>query len=286
MLVWYLSSFLFGISAGSFLNVVIDRLPRGESVLTGRSRCDHCGHRLKWYELVPLVSFVAQRGRCRECGQRLSLQYPIIEFLTGVLTVVVLSAHSGQFAEHSFTQLLVVGYFLLVTYTLLAISVIDLKEGIIPDGLIVFLIAVAVVFVILSGGVAGVEGSLSLSETSVRPLRDSSLALRMTAALGASVFLFLLAEGAERLVKKPALGFGDVKFALAMGLILGWPSIVVAMYLAFALGAIVALVLMALGKKKFGQTIPFGPFLATATWVTMLWGEELLGWYLTLTLAI
>lgn len=268
----YTPAFLFltmvlGTAVGSFLNVVIDRLPRGESIWRGRSHCDHCKHRLSWYELIPLFAFIVQRGRCRECGGRLSLQYPAIEFMSGVLalvvTVSVFHLSSSEVSPFSFAlrlpALLVTGYYLLVTYVLLIIAVIDFKEGIIPDELVLLLALAALAFQLLAS--------------------SSSLLRSFFPALGAGLFLFLLAKGATLILRKPAMGLGDVKFALAMGLILGWPQVVVGMYLAFGLGALVALILVAQGKKRFGETLPFGPFLAAGTWLALLYGEVILRLY-------
>lgn len=221
---------LFGVAVGSFLNVLIDRLPRGENALTGRSVCDHCKKPLRWFELIPLLSFFLQRGRCRRCHKELSWQYPFVELVTGV-----------AFAA---------GVNPLVFSSLLVIFVADLKYQIIPDSMIMI-------------GVLGAIGGI----------RENALS-----GLGAAGFFFVL----WMITKGRGMGLGDVKLAFLMGLLLGFPRIVVAGYLAFLTGAVVGVILIVLGKKTLKERIAFGPFLIAGTVGALLWGDWLIGWWRSL----
>lgn len=217
---------IFGLAVGSFLNVLIDRLPKGENVLTGRSRCDHCGKSLRWFELIPLLSFLLQGGRCRRCHARLSWQYPIVELVTGIAFFYGVNP--------------------LLFSSLLVIFVADLKYQIIPDSMIVI-------------GVIGVIGVLGV------------IGENFFAGIGAAAFFLLL----WLITRGKGMGLGDVKLAFLMGLLLGFPKIVVAAYLAFLTGAAVGVILILLRKKDLKSKIAFGPFLIIGAVAAILWGEKL-----------
>lgn len=212
---------------GSFLNVLIDRLPKRKNVLTGRSVCDHCNKTLRWFELIPLLSFLIQGGRCRRCSAKLSWQYPIVELVTGV-----------SFA---------LGVNPLLFSSLLVIFVADFKYQIIPDSMVVF----GLLGVLLQG----------------HPFWIS--------AFGASLFFLLL----WLVTRGKGMGLGDVKLAFLMGLLLGYPKIVVAGYLAFLTGAVVGVILILLGIKKPKDHISFGPFLILGTLIALVWGEKIIEWW-------
>ena len=224
---WFVG--LFGLAVGSFLNVLIDRLPQGKNVLTGRSVCDHCGKKLRWFELVPLLSFFIQGGRCRRCHKKLSWQYPIVELATAVGFVIVVPSYWIIFSS------------------LLVIFVADFKYQIIPDSMIII-------------GVIGVIGAVGVIGENV------------LAGIGASLFFLFLWV----ITRGKGMGLGDVKLAFLMGLLLGFPNIIIASYLAFLTGAGVGVILILLGKKKLKEKIAFGPFLVAGTVIAFLWGEQLL----------
>lgn len=247
-LVIYLLVFVFGLIIGSFLNVVILRYHSGQS-LAGRSHCLSCGANLSWLELFPVVSFLIQGGRCRECHCKISWQYPLVELLTGFLFVLVF------FSFGAGTNLIWVVYYLVVVSLLVAVTVYDLKHKIIPD-LFVFLI-----------------GLLALLKPWLVFLEKKGLAFVIsdykTALLGGGiaglVFFLLWFFSAGRW-----LGFGDVKLAFAVGLLLGPSKVWTAMVLAVWLGAIAGLALIVLSKTKlFGfnkyftikSELPFAPFI-------------------------
>lgn len=223
---------LLGICVGSFLNVLIDRLPRGKNVITGRSVCDHCRKTLRWFELIPLLSWALQGGRCRRCHKKLSWQYPIVELATAAGFIFIPPS-----------------YWIILS-SLLVIFVADLKYQIIPDSMIVV-------------GVIGVIGAIGV------------IGENILAGVGASVFflfLWLVTHGR-------AMGLGDVKFAFLMGLLLGFPGVIVACYLAFLTGAGMGVILILLRKKGLKSKIAFGPFLILGTCVTLVWGPQIIEWW-------
>lgn len=234
--------FLIGLAVGSFLNCLIYRLNKGFSPIGGRSFCPKCNHTLSWRDNIPLLSFILLSGRCRHCHSPISWQYPLVELGTGILTI---SIFNFQFSIFN----------LLITYALIVIFVSDLRYGTIPDKIVYPTIALAILY------------SLFFIQYSIFNYFLSGLG-------AAGFFLALVA-----ITRGKGMGIGDVKLAALMGLVLGWPKILVALYLAFLTGAIVGVILILLGKKRFGEHIPFGPFLTAATWIGLLWGSQILAWF-------
>jgi leader peptidase (prepilin peptidase) / N-methyltransferase len=244
--------FILGLCVGSFLNVLVDRLPKEESIVKGRSHCEKCKKELAWFDLIPLVSFLSLQGKCRYCRTPLSLYYPVVEFATGVLFVTTLSL-SGGFRIYDLRFMISLGYYLFITSSLIVVFFTDLKYGIIPDKVIVPAILISFLYLILNTNYLILPHLLS--------------------ALGACLFfliLFLITKG-------KGMGFGDVKFAFLMGLVLGFPNIIVSLYIAFLTGAIVGCILIIWRKRKLkGASIPFGPFLVLGTFIAISWGELIL----------
>ncbi len=245
--------FIFGIFIGSFLGVVIDRLPRGESIIKGRSHCDSCKKSLGAIDLIPILSFLFLQGKCRHCKARLSWFYPTVEIITGVLFVLTALQSGIIYNLSSITYEIEFIYYLFIISTLVVIFFIDLKYGIIPFSLILPVTLITFLYLLFN--------------THYFPFSN------LTAALGACAFfllLFLVTRGR-------GMGFGDVVYAFFMGLLLGLPQIVAGLYLSFVSGAVVSLILIGLKKKKMkGGTVPFGPFLVFGTIVVLLWGEPLI----------
>lgn len=255
--VYYAFLFLFlGVSVGSFLNVLIDRLPRGEQIFKGRSYCESCKKTLAWYDLIPLFSWISLRGHCRYCAASLGIYYPLVELTTGILFVSAFITHPG--GVPSFFTL---PYSLFIFSTLIVIFFADLKYQIIPDEVVFPAIAVAFIFQLVDYKLASPVGGLSII----------SLTNPLFSALGAALFFLSLVL----LTRGRGMGVGDVKLALLIGLLLGFPGIIIALYLAFLTGAILGVILVLLGKKRFGQKIPFGPFLVGATFASLFWGTAL-----------
>ena len=248
-MLYLLVPFLLGAAVGSFLNVVIDRLPQNKSVIKGRSYCDSCKRKLKWYDLFPLVSFIILHRRCRYCKAPISWQYPIVELTTGILFV---------FANSSIVQTIELSklyptllFHLIIVSGLIAIFFTDLKYRIIPDQVLVVLIISTLVFQLIYQ----------------RNLLVPNL------LWGFILFAFFAALVIA--TKGKGMGIGDVKFAFLMGLLLGFPGSIVAFYLSFLTGAVVSLILIYKGRKKMKSTIPFGPFLVISTFISYYYGNPL-----------
>jgi len=253
--------FIIGLFIGSFLNVLVDRLPKEESVIRGRSHCEKCKKDLVWYDLIPLLSFVFLKGKCRCCHTRLSCFYPIIEFTTGVLFVVttIFVRNNFQFLIFNFQSILnfqfsiSLIYYLFIVSSLIVVFFADLKYGIIPDKVVFPAVVVSVFYLFLNP--------------------NSLIINHLFSALGVCLFFLVLFLG----TKGKGMGFGDVKLAFLMGLVLGFPNIVTGLYVAFLTGAIIGCILIVWRKKKLrGTNIPFGPFLVLGTLLAMFWGELIL----------
>ena len=246
--------FLFGLFVGSFLNVIIDRLPKEEQFMRGRSRCDTCRKPLRWYDMFPVISWVLLSGRCRYCRSPISIRNPIVELLTGALFVgsyVLVERSVGQFFPRSGITLSVTIFnfqfsiiilYWIVASSLIAIFFIDLKHKIIPDELVIT-------------ALLGAIGVLFLNPNRY-PVSNYVLS-----ALGASSFFILLIL----ITRGRGMGWGDVKFGGVMGVLLGFPGIVVALYIAFLTGAMVSVMLILFRRLTLKKTIAFGPFLVAGT---------------------
>lgn len=232
--------FFLGLFFGSFFGVLVDRLPFGKNVISGRSVCDYCKKPLKWYDLFPVLSFLALGARCRYCHKKLSWFYPIIELTTGLL----FSMPSIANYQLLFT-LFILSCFIVIFFT-------DLKYGIIPD-VVVFPAIVVTIFYLF--------------------LNLKSLILNHAAAgLGAFLFFLFL----FLITKQRGMGFGDVKLSFLLGLILGFPLILVSLYVAFLTGAAVSIILILVRRYSLKSSVPFGPFLIVGTLVALFWGSNLL----------
>jgi leader peptidase (prepilin peptidase)/N-methyltransferase len=237
---------LFGLVIGSFLNVVIARLPEGRSVWRPRSACPGCGTLIAWYDNIPLVSFALLRGRCRVCGMAISPRYPVVEGVTGVLFALA-------YLVFGLTQNFAVAAVFLAS--LVAITAIDLSHQIIPDVISVPGILVGAIANLITGRVAWIESLLGI-------------------LVGGGLFFVII------LASRGGMGGGDMKLGAMLGAFLGWKLGLLAILLGVLSGGVLALVLLILGRKGRKDAIPFGPFLALGGAVAMLWGEPLLGWYL------
>ncbi len=248
-------AFLVGIAGlcmGSFLNVLIDRLPKGEDVVYGRSHCDHCKKILRWYELIPLLSFAFQRGRCARCHKRLSWQYPLMEVATAVLYTLIYMAALPMADARGVIEF--VGA-LVVSSAFLVIFMVDVKTYFIPDSMLVV------------GLVGYLPRFISLSPA------DKLMHLEVGVLSG--LFFYLL----YRITRRRGMGFGDVKLAGIIGLMLAYPGVIIALYVAFLTGAMYGVILMILRLAGMRSRVAFGPFLIFGIAVTLLWGQMILGWW-------
>jgi len=242
----YLIIFLFGTVIGSFLNVLILRIPRGEEFVKTRSHCMSCGHQLAWYDNIPLVSWLALGGRCRYCHAKISAQYPIIEAANGLLAVLC-------FLVKGFTpEALILS---LTSSALLALSVIDFRTYEIPFGFQIYL---------------GIIGLCNVA------LHLSGWANYVIGFFAVSVLLWLIMV----LSKGRAIGGGDVKLMAVCGLILGWKEVILAFFLGCILGSVIHLIRMKVSGE--GKVLAMGPYLSAGILIAGLWGKKLIDLYLAL----
>ena len=258
--IFYLLLFILGTAVGSFLGVVVDRLSSHESIWKGRSHCDHCRHNLGVMDLIPILSFFLLGRKCRYCHKKLSWFYLLIEACTGAVYIaagyVVFGSYGFLLSQLPY-QLMTLYYFLL-TGALIAIFFTDLRYGIIPFKAVIFALCVTLLW------------DLSGLQLPGMPINFVNILL---SAIGAGGFFFLLFA----VTRGRGMGFGDVVYAFLMGFTLGFPRVLLGLYIAFVTGAVIALLLVAMKKKKLrGGTIPFGPFLVFGTIVSLLWGNILI----------
>ncbi|MBI4138437.1 MAG: prepilin peptidase [Candidatus Wildermuthbacteria bacterium] len=286
--------FLFGLAAGSFLNAFLYRMALADglengpkdaetSISKGRSYCPKCGHKLSWQNLIPLVSFVLLGGKCGHCKKPVSFQYPLVELAVGLVFLLAWYLAASGEVIHTLTGLRI-GYLAAVGSLLIGIFVYDLKHFIIPDKLIFSAIGLAVLWRIFEFlfALTSVEGWLEpwdFIRNFELGIRNSALFINpLASALGASFFflsIYVLSKGR-------AMGFGDVKLAFFMGLFLGWPNILVALFFAFFLGAVAGVFLILQKKKGWRSQVPFGPFLVAGVLFALLFGDTLARLYLSL----
>lgn len=238
--------FVFGLAIGSFLNVVIGRLPEGRSIVRPRSACPMCGASIRWYDNVPVLSWVWLGARCRSCGARISWRYPIIELATAIL--FSLAAHRLGPTPDLAPALLLLG-------ALVVITSIDLDHQIIPD------------VITLPGIAAGAALSIAIHPSN---WLDTVLGIIVGGGL---FFVIILASGG-------GMGGGDMKLGAMLGAFLGWKLVLLAILLGVFTGGAVAVTLLVTGSKGRKDPVPFGPFLALGAVLSLLWGNGLLGWYL------
>ncbi|MDP3954932.1 MAG: prepilin peptidase [bacterium] len=257
----YLLIFVLGLCIGSFLNVLIYRLPLSLS-LGGRSFCPKCKKKISWYDNIPLVSFILLRGKCRHCHSPISWQYPMVELLTGILVLgVSLRVLGGIRDVGGIGGWIELVYLLFLVSALIVIFFVDLKHEIIPDSLVYPTIVLTVVFLIFN--------QQSAINNQQLPLTNNLITSFVSGLFFLALYLVTRGRG---------MGFGDVKFAFLMGLVLGFPNILLALYGAFLTGAILGVILILIRRKRFGMHIPFGPFLAFWTLIALFWGKEILEW--------
>lgn len=268
--------FLFSLMIGSFLNVVIHRLPimlerewQAEylgyfnpetqpqqedryNLMVPRSACPHCGHAITAMENIPLLSWLWLKGRCRECQAPISARYPLVELLTALLSLVVAATFApgwGLLAA------------LLLTWVLVALTFIDLDKVLLPDQLTLPLLWGGLLFN-LAGGFA--------------PLADAVIG-----AMAGYLVLWSLYWAFKLLTGKEGMGYGDFKLLAALGAWLGWQALPIVLLLSSLVGAFIGIGLILLHNHHQNKPIPFGPYLAIAGWIALLWGDTITRWYLT-----
>ena len=237
--------FLFGLTVGSFCNVCIHRIPRKESIVTPRSHCPHCGLLVRAVDNIPLISFLLLRGQCRSCGHRISWQYPVVEFLTGLLFLLAVFRFGVTWRT---------GLLLIFLAALVIVTFIDFEHQIVPD------------VITLPGIVIGLAASLLFRNP---PFWNALLG----ALIGGGIF-YLVA-----VLSQGGMGGGDIKLAAMIGAFLGWKQVLLTIFLGTLAGSVIAIFLLASGKKGRKDPMPFGPFLVLAAILVLFWEKEILAWY-------
>lgn len=240
--------FLYGIVIGSFLNVCIYRIPLGEGIARERSHCMCCGYRLKWYDLIPVFSYLCLGGKCRKCSTKISVQYPMVEMLNGIVYLII-------FAVNGLNPISAI--YCLMASALLVLSVIDFRTYEIPLGINVFILVLGLV-------------RMMLDITNWREYAAGFLAV--------SVFLELLLL----ISRGKAIGGGDVKLMAAAGVVLGWKLIILAFIWACILGTVIHFLRMKVSHVQ--HILAMGPYLSIGIFLAALWGNSFWDWYLGMIL--
>lgn len=251
---WIIASllvFILGLLIGSFLNVCIYRIPLEKTIVRGRSYCPSCGALIRWYQNLPVISYLVQGGRCASCKTRISLIYPIVELLTGLvfLAVFLITGPTVDFLILS-----------AMSAALIVISGIDLAYKIIPDGLVLFLIGLGVIQLFYQVFA-----------------QDAKWYVYVIGFFAASVPLLLLG-----MLYPDGMGGGDIKLMAAAGLILGFQMILLALFLGAVYAAFYSLFLILSRKGTLKSEIPFGPYLSAGIFTAALWGNDVLRWYFSI----
>lgn len=257
----YFIIIIFGLLIGSFLNVCIYRVPEGLSIVSPSSGCRTCGTAIKFYDNIPVISYILLKGRCRQCKAKVSARYPFIESLNALLYAVVLN----RFGMDPPWVLLV---YLFFTSTLIVIFFIDLDHQIIPNSITYPGMPLAVLL-----------GSTILPDPFLRTelLGFNSSIIGFLTGGG---FFYLVAVAGKLVFKKEAMGGGDIKMMAMIGGLLGWKGVILTTFGGSLLGSIVGVILIKLKGREWGSKIPFGPYLALGALISLLRGREIMVWYL------
>lgn len=256
--------FILGLLVGSFLNVFILRLHVKQNFIKGRSHCPKCHKKISWFDNIPVISFILLQGKCRHCRKNISWQYPLVELSTGILFVISFMIHfpvlkAGQMfvTQYQIMPADYIGFIrdIIFCSILVVIFIYDLRWYLILDKVVLPSIFIAFAFNILLG--------LNIYN------------LILAALIGGGFFLaqFFISRGRW-------IGGGDIRLGVLLGAMLGWPNIIVALFLAYISGSVIGIILLMNGLKKWSSQIPFGTFLSIAAIITLWWGPDLLNWYI------
>lgn len=249
----YMLLFVMGTIAGSFLSMIVYRIPFGLSLILPGSFCDKCCIALKWYEKVPIVSYIVTLGRCKFCGSRQSIFYPLLEIFMGFMFILTFD----------YTQNIIHFIYLVSTLTILiGICIIDIKHFIIPDKLLIVAAILSIIYYIYAV--------------------KMGIFMYLLSSLMIFGILFLIRIGSKYIYKKEAFGFGDVKLGTLLGFILGWKAALLAIFFGFVIAGFTILILAIFRKIKRKSYIPFGPFLIVGTVTYLFFGKLIILWYLHL----
>ena len=277
-------AFAMGACIASFMNVCIWRIPRNESVVSPPSHCPNCNAPIRWYQNIPILSWCCLRGKCANCHKPISVRYTIVELLGGILFLMAyfqwgipffFRGDVALYGLQPLRSLWAVPVFWVVFAGLILGSFVDLAEQWIPDR------------VTISGMILGVPLSVLVPELQGEQMRLHALYWSLGGLFFGFGFLWLVGFVFSKIVKKDALGFGDVKLIGAVGAFFGPGAVLFTIIVSSFVGAVVGVVLMLRGKAKLGgfTAVPYGPFLALGVIAWMFWGPGIVGWYLRLLTA-
>ncbi len=291
-----LAGFLLGLVLGSFIKVLADRSLSKQS-FWGRSYCTYCKKTIKWYDLFPVISYILLKARCKNCHKKLSIEYLLMEVATGLLigflfyqtSVNLQSIYNFKFLSFLFDLIFKTFFVTILSVVFLT----DIKKMFIPDRIILPAIRIGITFITAITIIKVLYLYYYLNQTVVGKLLlppHSDFFLRhafytaepfltgiLMAALIGGFFMSLII-----ITKGKGMGGGDVKLGAFIGLMLGFPNSLIAIFLSFLTGAVFSIFLIIFGKKHFGQSIPFGPFLVLGSLMVLFWGDKILNWYLSL----
>lgn len=242
--------FILGLIVGSFSNVCIYRIPRNESIIYPASHCPKCSTTISVKDNIPLLSYILLKGRCRNCGSRISIKYPVVELLTGLVYIIIYQIYGLS------VQSLI---YIILSSALIIIAFIDLNEQIMPE------------VITLPGMVVGFILSFFVPYLS---FIDSALGV----VIGGGIILVIRLAG-SLIFKKESMGIGDIELSAMIGAFLGWRYITISLFLGFFLGALTGIFLILSKIKSREDAVPFGPFIILGSFITFLWGEQILSWY-------
>lgn len=257
----YILIFLLGLCFGSFLNVVVFRLPQGQSLLSPPSSCPSCGNRLGPVDLIPLLGYLLLKGRCRFCGEKISLQYPLVELAVGCLFLAVFS---------KFKLTVDAFFYLTLLYILLGTALIDLRHRIVPNTLVGAGLAAGLVLFLVS------TAARNLNWPGGAVLSASFLHAVLGALVGTLIILVII------LVSRGGMGAGDMKLMALIGFYVGLRGTAVVLLLGFIFGALVGITYMIMGRVGRKDALPFAPYLALAALFQVFWGDRIWEWYINL----
>lgn len=260
----YICLLLLGFCIGSFLNVCIYRLPHGQSINQPRSHCINCNTVLKIPDLIPILSCFLLRGRCRYCGTCISFRYPTVELLTGILFVLCFTEFG--LGPELFKALILTSFLIVITY-------IDYDHQLILDKVIIWLAGTGVLINLFINYVNVLASYVGIN-TFFYVGHISMIDMLLGALLGGGLLLIIA------MASRGGMGGGDIKFAAALGLWFGWQYTLMTLLLAFILGGVFGVIILALKIRGRKDVIPFGPFIAIGAWISLLYGVDLLKLYI------
>lgn len=260
MFIIYFFVFILGTVIGSFLNVCIFRIPLQESIAFPPSHCMNCGKKLKWYDMFPIISWIVLKGKCRFCGSKISCRYPLVEFMTGIIYLFI-------YLKCGFTFNLV--KYLIFSSLVIVIGLIDLDTTDVYTSTIIFGIISAAALII---------AGYILFKMNLNP-NFSIVNYILGGIIGAGFILFIMIL-AHIAFKAQGMGSGDAGICFVCGLFLGVKSVTFMLLLSVLIGGTIGILLVLMGKKKKTDYIPFGPFIAFASVISVLVGEGIINWYL------